>query len=321
MKHCRRRPSVKRDEEGVASTVGTIMALLVFLTFMSLIVNQYVPVWMKDAESAHMNEVFGQFGNLKNNIDNQLLACQVARYAQKTCMKITTFTPITLGVDGVPLFASPTTGHLRLNPWDGNVSVDFNYQTGNFTWKGGGNSSGNIELRVLNKYFVMQRVIYENGGILVFQPDGQLVGVSPHFTVDNMTQYMHISLSLVTLVGSGGVSGVSTEGVYSTLKNLETVTYKNITSDFNITIFTDYEASWFNYYNETLFRSFGSPEILEMSGTPTNFIKTMYFELAYSIDQGYTRIQIYNNENLPIELLNLVTASFDVKVGETTGRV
>lgn len=321
MKHCRMRPSVKRDEEGVASTVGTTMALLVFLTFMSLIVNQYVPVWMKDAESAHMNEAFGQFGNLKNNLDNQLLACQVARHAQRTCMKITTFTPITLGVDGVPLFSSPTPGHLRMNPWDGNMSIDFNYQAGNFTqpvWK---NSSGNIELRVLNKYFVQQRVIYENGGILVMQPDGQLVGVSPHFTIENMTQYMQISLSQMTLDGSGGVSGVSTEGVRSTLKYLDDVVYRNITSDFNMTIFTNYEVSWFNYYNQTLFKLFGSPEILAISGTPTNYIRTVYYEVAYNIDQGYTRIRIYNNDDFPIEIVNLVTASFDVEVGETTGRV
>ena len=31
---------IRRDDRGVASTVGTIMALLVFLTFLSLIVNQ-----------------------------------------------------------------------------------------------------------------------------------------------------------------------------------------------------------------------------------------------------------------------------------------
>ncbi|UCD92591.1 MAG: hypothetical protein JSV43_01300 [Methanobacteriota archaeon] len=321
MKHCRYRHSNRWDEEGVASTVGTIMALLVFLTFMSLIVNQYVPVWMKDAESAHMNEAFGQFGNLKSSVDNQVLACQVARQAQRTCMKITTFTPITLGVDGVPLFASPTVGHLRMNRWDGNVSIDFSYQAGNFTEPEWWNSSGNIELRVLNKYYVQQRLIYENGGILVFQPDGQLVGVSPHFTVDNYSSHMKITLSQITLDGTGGVSGVSTEGVHSTLSGLEDLRYLNLTSDFNLTIFTEYESSWFNYYNDTLFEAFDYPEIVELSGTPTNFIRTMYFEVAYSIADGYTRIRIYNTANLPIEELFLVRATFEIDVGETTGRV
>src|SRR5438445_46768 len=51
----------RSDERAVASTVGTIMALLVFLTFLSVIVNQYVPIWMKDSEASHMNLSLGQF--------------------------------------------------------------------------------------------------------------------------------------------------------------------------------------------------------------------------------------------------------------------
>src|SRR2546428_665864 len=39
MRHHRRR--IRSDQDGVASTVGTVMALLVFLTMLSLIVNQY----------------------------------------------------------------------------------------------------------------------------------------------------------------------------------------------------------------------------------------------------------------------------------------
>src|SRR5438445_12322504 len=62
MKRARR---IRRDESGVASTVGTIMALLVFLTFISLIVNQYVRVCMKDSEASHMGNAFGEFGASK----------------------------------------------------------------------------------------------------------------------------------------------------------------------------------------------------------------------------------------------------------------
>ncbi len=320
MKHYRIRRSVKWDDEGVASTVGTIMALLVFLTFMSLIVDQYVPVWMKDAESAHMNEAFGQFGDLKNNIDNQVLACQVARFAGEPCMRVTTFTPITLGVDGVPLFASPTAGNLQMNPWEGNVTVDFRYQAGNFSVPINSTSSGTIDLHVFNRYYVQQRIIYENGAVLVYQVDGQLVGVAPHFIIDNRTLYMEISLSQVTLFGSGGTAGVSTEGVHSRLVNTESETFLNLTSDFNITIRTNYAKAWFHYYNDTLFESFGDPVILEMSGTPTNYIRTQFFELSYNAVQGSTRIRIYNDSAFPISILHLVTSTFDISIGETAGR-
>src|SRR6266571_1814844 len=104
---------LRSDERGVASTVGTIMALLVFLTFLSLIVNQYVPVWMKDSEAAHMNTALGNFGSLKGAIDLQVLAAQAARNAGAFYIPTTASAAIGLGVDGVPIFAAPTIGTLR----------------------------------------------------------------------------------------------------------------------------------------------------------------------------------------------------------------
>src|SRR5512136_3063216 len=113
MKQLRR---LREDESGVASTVGTIMALLVFLTFMSMIVNQYVPVWMKDSEAAHMSGAFGQFGTFKGNVDLQMLAAQMAQNAGVHYIPITTYTAVTLGVDGVPIFAGSTVGDLNAYP-------------------------------------------------------------------------------------------------------------------------------------------------------------------------------------------------------------
>jgi len=296
------------------------MALLVFLTFMSLIVDQYVPVWMKDSESAHMNEAVGQFGTLKNNVDSQVLACSMARLAQQTCMRVTTYAPVTLGVDGVPLFASPTYGTMQMNPDEGKVVVNFSYQAGNITDYVNSSSSGTIDLHVYNRYYVQQRIIYENGAVLVYQYDGQLVSIAPHFIVDNMTSHIEISLSQIWLMGSGGSSGVSTEGVQSRLNNAEFDRFINLTSDFNITLLTEYEKAWFHFYNNTLFESFGDPEILEMAGTPTSFIRTQYFELSYNINQGYARVRIYNDSGFPISVVRLITSNFDVSIGETAGR-
>ena len=57
------------DEEGVAATIGTIMSLLVFLTFMGMFTNQFVPVWMSDNESTHMATAITQMVGLKADID------------------------------------------------------------------------------------------------------------------------------------------------------------------------------------------------------------------------------------------------------------
>src|SRR3972149_1497296 len=106
------------------------MALLVFLTFLSLITNQYVPVWMKDSEAAHMGEVLGQLGDFKSDIDTQILGARVAQQVGQKWLAFTSFSTIKLGVDGVPIFSSPTVGELQINqkaaPW----TVWFRYNIG-----------------------------------------------------------------------------------------------------------------------------------------------------------------------------------------------
>src|SRR2546428_4510825 len=99
---------LRADEEGVASTVGTIMALLVFLTFLSLIVNQYVPVWMKDSEASHMNSALGQFGGLKGAIDLQILAAEAARTSGTHYIPLTASSAVNLRVDAAPTFSAPS---------------------------------------------------------------------------------------------------------------------------------------------------------------------------------------------------------------------
>src|SRR2546421_6793076 len=115
----------RSDERAVASTIGTVMALLVFLTFLSVIVNQYVPIWMRDSEASHMNAVLGQFGGVKGDIDLQMLAAQASADAGTFHIPVTTGTAIKLGVDGGPIFSSPTPATLELSPDAGGVTVAF----------------------------------------------------------------------------------------------------------------------------------------------------------------------------------------------------
>src|SRR2546425_10068055 len=93
---------IRGDEKGVASTVGTIMALLVFLTFLSLIVNQYVPVWMKDSEASHMNGALGQVGGGTGAIDLQSHAAQAARMSGTHYLPVTASYAVRLDVYGGP---------------------------------------------------------------------------------------------------------------------------------------------------------------------------------------------------------------------------
>lgn len=250
---------LKWDDEGVASTVGTIMALLVFLTFLSMIVNSYVPVWMKDAESSHMNVAFGQFGDLKAGIDMQILAGYMSDLAGQHFTPITTFNPITLGVDGVPIFSAPTLGQVFATqngtPW----KTSFKYfpnkyvPTPAFVNETAG---GQVALAVYNRYFVQQSLVYENGAVIRFQYDGQLVRAEPTFAISFVNNTESISMVMITMLGSGSMEGTTTEGVLTRVVSVDTEDYVRLRSDVNITHSSLYGLAWYGFFNNTLFSAF-----------------------------------------------------------------
>jgi len=248
---------IRRDESGVASTVGTIMALLGFPTFISLIVNQYVPVWMKDSEASHMGGAFGQFGSFKGSIDLQMLAAQMARDVSVDYIPISSFTPVTLGVDGIPIFTSATLGVLSSVPELGTFTTQLVYTINNQGTKVNESSSGRIVLEVFNRYYPHQALVYENGAVIRWQNDGQSVRADPTFAVDIVNNTVRVSVSHVSLYGRGSAEGSTTEGVHSKLLGIDRQDYTKVRSDVWINATTLYGIAWATFFNRTLANAFG----------------------------------------------------------------
>ncbi|MFQ5909711.1 MAG: hypothetical protein ACE5IJ_03205 [Thermoplasmata archaeon] len=324
------------DDSGVASTVGTIMALMVVMTFMSMIVNQYVPVWMKDAETAHMNEVYGQFGTLKGSIDMQILACVVMQQNNEPCMKSSMFSPITIGIDGVPIFSAPSVGLLSANEESGKFSVNFSYQHDvggtNETFYVKQNSSGNIVLEAKNRYFVPQTLVYEGGALIRSQRDGELVKGEPSFMVTKTGDYVEMWIYMITLYGDGSVGGVGTQGVHHDLISAPPEVYVGINSDVTIVHWTQYDKAWYDFFNETLSRTYGVTAEDYDSNSPPEWdwydtgvqekATNPYFIVKRTTLDGYSIVEVtIESDDVDIGRLTLVSSYFDVIVGETSSRV
>ncbi len=256
------RRDLRRDERGVASTVGTIMALLVFLTFLSLIVNQYVPVWMKDSEASHMDGSVGQFAQLKGAIDFQVLGAIMAQNAQTVFVPSTTSTPVTLGLDGVPIFSGPTTGSLTssptcLQPLACNWSLAFTYLINGVPIPVSSTASGQIDLNVQNRYYPAGDILYDNGAVIRAQSDGQVIVAAPTFQVARTGSNLSVAFELVNLYGPGSASGTSTQIIDTNVFGVNQQTYTNVRSGLGATgvsvwHYSPYALSWFNLFNSTL---------------------------------------------------------------------
>ncbi len=233
------------------------MALLVFLTFLSVIVNQYVPVWMKDTEASHMNAAFGQLASMKSGLDLQILAAMAAQQSGTFYVPVTLFTPVTLGVDGVPIFSGPTIGELRLvqdgAPW----TLEFVYIVNGVQTRATDRAAGKIVLDVHNRYFVPQTLAYESGGVIRAQTGGQAIRAAPTFEVGAINGSVTVGLTLVSLFGSGGASGTTTDGVSAKLLGVDSQSYRSLQSPVWINHTTDYGPAWYGLFNDTLARAFG----------------------------------------------------------------
>ena len=295
---------LRRDERGVASTVGTIMALLVFLTFLSLIVNQYVPVWMKDSEAAHVSSAIGQFGSIKGAVDLQIMEAIIAQNPTSNVIFVPTptSTAVTLGLDGFPIFSAPTSGTLTLSPTAGAWNVSFTYTINNVPIRFVQNASGALDLNAQNRYYIPQEVVYENGAVIRSQQDGQVVRAPNVFSATNAGGKLALSFELVTLYGQGSLTGTTTEVVITKVFGANQQTYggitgntvQAITSHIKIRHTSLYGQAWFNFLNGSLAQGFGLSTVGVSGGPSTwtfthNSIATFFtWKNYYSIWANYT---------------------------------
>lgn len=266
------------NDEGVAATVGTIMALLVFLTFMGLFTNQFVPVWMSDNESAHMSTAIQQFVTLKSQVD-----ISISHNANTRVAPTPVFVPITLSASGIPVFAGPTAGVLEFSPETFGVlpylvpylDVTYTYKsttsgterTYSLNSSNDGHSGGDLDLYCPNRYYVEQHLTYEAGAIILNQSDGEFIVAGPQILVRNMgtaaSPNLVMMLTQITLEGTNKtVGGVGSKGVNADLTYAETKTYENaygedgnpatLGQDLVLRIATKHGVAWENYFNRTL---------------------------------------------------------------------
>lgn len=248
----RRVALLRKDRQGVASTIGTIMALLVFLAFMSLIVNSYVPAWMLDNERSHMNKVMDQFGELKGKVDSM-----IAQERTTGDTSLNMYAPITVGSEGVPVFATPTAGLISRVPQGvgtTGINIQFSYATTTGDVAVDVSGGGKIELYAPNRYYVQQWIAYENGAIIIRQEDGQAMRAFPNLDISKNAGSINVGFTEVDIIGTNqSLTGSETVGFSLDLLYIDAQTY-TVAGDgtWKLTMNTTYGAAWWRYFNDTL---------------------------------------------------------------------
>ncbi|MBX8633239.1 MAG: hypothetical protein KHF84_01850 [Thermoplasmata archaeon] len=253
------RPSKKMaDREGVASVVGTILALLVFLSILGIFTNHYVPSMMAGNEHNHDSQVITQISELKQAIDNMMMY-----YINSHSSTLSAYTPLTLGSSGVPMFATGTQGQLGIVPeagmQDPSFSVVFNYTADGHSFSENSTSGGGVVVNIPNRYYIPQSILYENDAVILGQSSGQVMLANPGFNVTssgNTVSMRLLQLSVETPTSSNVTySGTNTVGLTSQLLEFSQGTY-SVNGSIRMQIVTPFASAWENFINST-FRQAG----------------------------------------------------------------
>ena len=222
-------------EEGIASTVGTIFALMIFTALLSMFIVQVVPVQIKQNEAEHDMAVLSQFSQMRSMVDMMVLTKDTS---------YTAYVPIKLGANGVAIVSSPTYGQLSFFPTGQNstfrMGVEFTDAYGNDIYE---NSSGSLQFIAPNRYYVPEAFSYENGAILRYNFDSKnaLVVVKPSFKVEPMGSGVNLSFTLQKLFGAPvTVAGVETRSVGISLEGISNFTYNAGGNDVVIRVNSNY---------------------------------------------------------------------------------
>ncbi len=315
---------LRKDEQGVASTVATVLSILLFLTFLSVVANSYVPVWTMDSEAAHMKVALGQFGEIKDAVNLQAMAIQLARQRNVPFVSSTVSSPASLGIAGVPIFSSPTSGTLTIDPSATTGSVDFTYLILGVTQAVHETASGAIELNVGNRVFVPGQVVYENGAVIRSQVDGQTIITPPVFEVQVTHNALRLILQLVSIYGSGTASGFTTEIVATKVYAYDQQVYTNFSSKLELHEVTPFGLAWFNYLNASMAAAVHLPGTYHYTpGLEISFEVSSGGTHVYEVEAEYIpqtalwqiELEIYNTAALPLDSVTLGHAYVEAGIG------
>jgi len=235
-----RRHAFRRGDEAVASSLGTMLAILVILALLTMVTTSWAPEWTKGKEAEHMRTVESQFSSLKALLDQVTLSGN---------QNMVVSSPLTLGSEGVPLFSADASGNLSLLSSRSDAYNTFSVVCPGIEFER--IAYGSIVYQSFNTEYLDQTFIYECGAIVIRQQDGELLTTGPSLIVQNASGTLAVSVTLLSVYSDGATyQGTGTIGVQcrlvqqkiatrSEFSNAETV-YINVTSGAYI--------AWYDYF-------------------------------------------------------------------------
>lgn len=227
-------------EKAVVGVVTAVLIIGLIVAVVSLIQTVYVPKIMEQQEAEHMDEIADQFAWLKSSIDGLIASGNPG---------IPVVSSITLGSRELPYLLSVRAfGSLEIIEDAVIVRINYGSETEEFIL-------GSIGYNSVNAYFLDQSYIYEIGGVIVSQNDGEMMYIRPSFfnlQGDLEEETLFVNLISISVVGEkSSAAGYGTFPIQTEFNNLDEAIYSSVSS---IEIETSYPDPWELYLTNIINR-------------------------------------------------------------------
>lgn len=275
-----------KSESGVVGIVTAVLLIGLIVAVVSLVQAVYVPKWMEEKESEHMDQVVTQFAQLKSAIDT---------HVANEPKIIPIASPITLGSKELPYLMSlraygsleilkDSYSHYNIEIINNQLITQLN------------ESFGTIKYSSMNGYFIDQSFIYENGAFITSQKEGNMASMKPSILI-NTTEDTYINFTMVNITPIGGKSNGGGFGTTSILTQYNTtndgkdtkteITIKDVKY---INISTYYYNAWNLSMNSTLKNKIDDKFSINSGENWVNITFTPPVTLIYKIVEIYAQI-------------------------------
>lgn len=226
-------------ENAVVGVVTAVLIIGLIVAVVSLVQTVYVPKMMEQREAEHMDEVADQFAWLKSSIDNQVAMQQ---------KHVPVVSSITLGSKELPYLLSVRAfGSIQIVE-DAVTICFYNYNDELISEF----NLGTLRYDSINAYYLDQSFVYESGGVVVSQADGDMMYVRPSFFMVDADNVLNMSTTLVNISAVGEKYSATGFGVFP----IQTEFYNNVSFNYSdiysMNVSTRFPNAWSVYAQSSL---------------------------------------------------------------------
>ncbi|WP_143072237.1 DUF7289 family protein [Methanolobus profundi] len=235
-------------DSAISSVVSAVLLLGIVVSLITVVNVQYVPEWKTTAEQVHMDDVFYDMAEMKNEVDI-LSAYSLTEPSTTLAVSV----PVKMGGGSIPIFASgKSSGRLAINDEDFDMSIvamtpGLYYNSDPLLL-----DLGTITYVSNNNYFVDQVFTYENGALIVSQNDNSLMRLEPQMSMKRTENGTNITMYVNALDINGptrSISSSSVEELNFRTNGSDSLYWEGLLfSDMTMTLRTSHPSSWVTFF-------------------------------------------------------------------------